>query len=467
MTVAIGQSQRTGRDNEMSIPNIEGLREPSNFRPVKIAEVELTDGLGQLYRQLEDSVEYRTVVALVRLHSQPLGLVAFDVEVDDPELDWPCAVTEVLGADLESHLVGDEIPGRSLVDGQELWNGWVDELPTCLSARRTALVAGPMVTVVVATRERPELLRRCLDSLLRVQYPEFEVVVVDNDPESDQGRTVVAGFEDAARRVRYVREDRRGLAAAHNRGLEVAEGEIVAFTDDDVLVDRHWLAELVTPFVPTGNVAGATGLILPAELETRAQLLLESHGRYGKGYQARLFDLDRNRPDDRLFPFTAGTLGSGANMAFETEFLRSVGGFDAALGAGTIARGGDDLAALFRVMTSGRALAYRPGAIVWHHHRRDMGSVRKQAFNYALGLGAFLTSAVVNDPKAAVGLLRRLPAGLSLMRNREMDRRETNWPASMESLEHRGLLVGPLAYAASRARKAVGPGMRPRTAING
>ena len=311
-----------------------------------------------------------------------------------------------------------------------------------------------MATVVVATRERPMLLERCVHSLLRMQYPDFEIIVVDNTPETDRTYRVVAGFATASHPVRYVREDRRGLAAAHNAALAAAVGEIIAITDDDVVVDRHWLAELVAPFVVDAGVAAATGLILPAELETQAQLLLEAHGRYIKGYEPRLFDLDRHCPPDPLFPFTAGTMGAGANMAFAADFLRRIGGFDAALGTGTVARGGDDLAALFRVVMSGRTLAYRPGAIVWHHHRRDGGSVEKQTYDYAVGLGAYLTSAVVHHPKAVAGLLRRLPAGLSLQRTRDVNRRSEHWPHRLERLAHRGLLAGPFAYAASRARVA-------------
>jgi GT2 family glycosyltransferase len=433
---------------------LDSLLDIGNFRPVKVAEVELTHGLRRLHGQAADWSEYRLVLVVVELHSQPLGLTVLDPGVEDPEHQWTAELTKTLGGALESHLLEDSSERTSRTTIPDLWNGWADERPPCLAARRAAIEAAPPVTVVVATRERPELLVRCLHSLLRMEYPDFEVIVVDNAPETDRTYKAVTGFETPTNRVHYVRADRRGLGAAHNQALEEARGDIIAFTDDDVVVDRHWLAELVSPFVADKKVAGATGLILPAELETEAQVLLEAHGRYIKGYEPRLFDLNGNRPADPLFPFTAGTLGAGANMAFEADFLRRIGGFDAALGTGTIARGGDDLAALFQLVMSGRTLAYRPGAIVWHHHRRDVASVRRQTHDYAVGFGAYLTSAVVHNPKAVAGLLRRLPAGLSLLRTRDVNRRAEHWPSSLERLAHRGLLVGPLAYAASRARGA-------------
>ena len=77
-------------------------------------------------------------------------------------------------------------------------------------------------------------------------------------------------------------------------------------------------------------------------------------------------------------------------MAFRTDWLRTNGGFDPATGAGTPARGGDDLDAFLRVVLDGRTLVYEPAAIVRHYHRRDYASLRRQAYGYGVGLGAYL-----------------------------------------------------------------------------
>lgn len=190
----------------------------------------------------------------------------------------------------------------------------------------------PRVSVIVATRERPELLTACLHTLLWQTYPDIELIVVDNAPTTARTASVVRGG--CAGLVRYVREPRPGLAVAHNRGIAAATGELLAFTDDDVLADPGWVASLVAGFARADRPACVTGLILPAELRTPAQLMLHHHGGYAKGFEPVVYGADAP-PDDPLFPFTAGRFGSGANMAFRADVLRDMGGFDPATGVGT------------------------------------------------------------------------------------------------------------------------------------
>jgi GT2 family glycosyltransferase len=279
------------------------------------------------------------------------------------------------------------------------------------------------------------------------------VIVVDNDPVTDNTAKLVS--QRAKPGVRYVREELRGLAAAHNCGLTLAEGEIVAFTDDDVIVDRHWLTEIARAFEIDANVACVTGLIMAAELQTHAQVLLESHGGFGKGFEQRVVDLGNHRPANPLFPFTTGQLGSGANMSFRRDKLRELGGFDPAIGAGTVARGGDDLAAFFTVIASGLSLVYQPSALVWHRHRQDFGSLRRQAYGYGVGLGAYLTSALAHHPAFGGQALRRAPAGLAYAFGAKSPRyahiRDV-WPRELSRLEWYGLASGPFAYGLSRWR---------------
>ena len=425
---------------------------PDFFRPIAVTEVELQSGLQSIdcscLRPISSSV-----LTLVRLHTQPIGLVRLDIDGPNRPVRWARAVRGALGPEIDAHARSDH---RPMPPTRSLWAGWTDPDPPCLAARATVLADAPPVTVVIATRERPDQLAVCLASLLRVEYPNFDVLVVDNDSESDETERLV---KEVARQsqVRYLSERRRGLGASHNRALAEATGNIVAFTDDDVIVDPHWLSELVTPFVTGPQVMGTTGLILPAELETAAQFMLELHGRFAKGFVPTRFDLHGSRSMDPLFPFTAGRLGSGANMAFDTSYLRSIGGFDPALGTGSPARGGDDLAALFRLVADGHTLAYQPGALVWHHHRRDLPAVRRQAFGYGVGQGAFLTSAILHQPRTALWLLPRLPAGVGRAwrgappaTDDSGSQGPTGVPSELARLQRRGLLLGPFAYMASR-----------------
>jgi glycosyltransferase involved in cell wall biosynthesis len=176
------------------------------------------------------------------------------------------------------------------------------------------------VSVVVATCDRPDELATCLRSLLAQSRAASRIVVVDDAPEGEETRSVVAR---AAREgaVRYVEGAGQGLAAAHNRGLEHVDTPLVAFTDDDVVADRRWLEQVVAAFTETPGEGCVTGRIVPYELATRAQELLDGYAGYDKGAERRVYDLGDGRPDDPLFPFAAGKLGSGANMSFTRAAL--------------------------------------------------------------------------------------------------------------------------------------------------
>ncbi|MET7691762.1 glycosyltransferase [Streptomyces sp. NPDC005483] len=380
----------------------------------------------------------RQVRALVRLDGLPLGMVSA-ANTSGPEGLWR-AVSGVAHRELAG-----EIARRRAVDRTGTSDGGTDG-----AERGHVLHKSPFISVVVATRNRPEQLRHCLRSLLRSEYPEFEIVVVDNAPADGATEALVRGAFTG--QVRYVREPVAGLARAHNLGLARARGSVVAFTDDDTLVDPGWLSALAETFAHDTRIGCVTGLIVPAELETPAQAVLERQGGFAKGYVPRTWSLV-DPPADPLFPFTAGRFGSGANMAFRTDVLRSLGGFDPATGAGTPGRGGDDLLAFFEVLTAGHMLAYQPSAIVWHCHRRTWDAVAGQVFGYGAGLGAYLTGALLKNPRRLPALLRRLPRGIRYLMTRSRDRSaepEADWSRRLALLEMRGIVYGAFGYLRGR-----------------
>ncbi len=307
-------------------------------------------------------------------------------------------------------------------------------------------------TVVVATRDRPDELRSCLDSLLAQTVAPARIVVVDDNPGGERTPAVVA---DCAARgpVRYVAGARRGLAAAHNAGLSHADTPHVAFTDDDVVADPAWLERILEAFACARGVGCVTGRIEPFELATPAQELLEAYARFDKGPARRIFDLEDHRLPGPLFPFAAGEFGSGANMAFTRAALLEMGGFDPALGAGTRAKGGDDLAAFFEVLQRGHRLVYEPEAVVAHRHARDLAALERQVYGYGAGLTAYLTRSLVARPRLALAALRGLPAagrhvlGPGSAKNAALP---PDYPRALRRRERLGMLVGPLAYLVSR-----------------
>ncbi|MFD3332252.1 glycosyltransferase [Streptomyces sp. NPDC058700] len=401
------------------------------------------------------------VYALVRVEGRPaatvLGAVA---DGEDP--------AEVLAALARARLA----EARPPTDAEHLAAARPLARPDLRESNRKGQPA-PRTSVVVATRERPEQLARALDSLLAQDHPDFEVVVVDNAPRTTDTYDLVSRAY--ADRVRYVREDTPGLAVAHNTGVAAADGEVLAFTDDDVIADPHWLTALTEPFADDPGLGCVTGLILPARLATPAQVLLESHGGFAKGFAPRLYDPARPPADEPLFPFTAGSFGSGANMAFRAAALRKAGGFDPATGTGTPAKGGDDLYAFVAVLSAGFRLRYTAEALVWHHHRDTWQDLRNQAYGYGAGLTAYLTATLVRRPALLPALLARLPRGLARARTMTAQRGETPpdggvpgehgthhhpWPRSLSRLERRGMLYGPIGYA--KARVTARRGRNPR-----
>ncbi|WP_374227537.1 glycosyltransferase family 2 protein [Streptomyces sp. AC627_RSS907] len=432
---------------------------------MQVAELDLDAGARGL-RPAPGSppVTYGAVFVLVRRGGRPVGTLLGQV----PEGADPAEV--LTGPAKELPEVAPHEPVRGAAAGAlgrtagDADDGAVGE------AAGEAVAGVPPASVVVATRERAGLLARALDSLLSQDHPDYEIVVVDNAPVTRETRDLVE--RKYGERVRYVCEPLPGLAVAHNRGLAAVRREVVAFTDDDVVADPHWLTELTAPFTADPRLGCATGLILPARLRTPAQVLLESHGGFAKGFTPRTYDPRHPPADEPLFPFTAGRFGSGANMAFRTTALRAVGGFDPATGAGTRARGGDDLYGFVRVLAQGHRLRYTPSALVWHHHRETWRDLETQAYGYGAGLTAYLTAILVNRPALLPAFLARVPGGLAHARGltavREAggggapgahDERTHPWPRRLSRLQRRGMVYGPVGYL--RARYAL------RTALRG
>jgi GT2 family glycosyltransferase len=289
--------------------------------------------------------------------------------------------------------------------------------------------------------------------LLSLAYPRYEIIVVDSAPGTTATAELIQSLAADHSNVRYVREDCAGLAIAHNRGLLEVTAPFVAFTDDDVRVDPHWLTEIVRGFRVSDRVACVTGLILPSELETQAQAWFEQFGGFTRGFTLRVFD--RSNQSGPLYPYTTGRFGSGASMAFRTAMLCRLGGFDSALGAGTLALGGDDLAAFFQIVMAGYQLVYQPAALLYHYHRRDYARLRRQIYGYGVGLTAYLMKALLDKPGRFFDFAIRIPAGLAYAlspSSSKNQKRQADYPADLTRLERRGMLYGPLAYLRSRWR---------------
>jgi GT2 family glycosyltransferase len=330
------------------------------------------------------------------------------------------------------------------------------------SSRRVDQMEPPMVSVIVPTARRPERIETCLASLRQLRYPDFEVIVVDNAPDQRATRTVVEALARADTRVRYVAEPRPGSSVARNRGAREAGGEILAFTDDDVVVDEEWLTWMVEPFLADPHVGVVTGLVLPARFDTPDQRWFEEVSGFGKGFEPRVFDRREHRADERLlYPYWGAVFGSGNSMAFRPAVLARIGGFDPALGVGSLARAGADIESFSHAILTGSRLAYEPRAVCWHEHRADGLAVERQMFNYSIGLTAILTKWLIRDPAMLKGLARRVAEFLAASRGAHdgsaLPHELRRWKGQLlmsrrrQALAHQlgGYLLGPCLYLRS------------------
>lgn len=255
------------------------------------------------------------------------------------------------------------------------------------------------VTVVICTRDRTDNLRRCLEAVRQLDYPDFEVLVVDNAPQTDETEKLVRTMPG----VRYVREDRPGLDWARNRGIAEAGAPLVAFTDDDTRVDRHWLTALNEAFAQP-EVMAVTGLVTPMSLDTPARQYFELvYGGMGKGFAPRWW---RRAQIGDVGLLWASGCGVGANMAFRRSIFARIGGFDPALDVGTVTRGGGDIEMFHRLLAAGHMLVYQPGAIIWHEHRADFAALTRQLEDNGSGFVAYLLACARNRTVGRVAIVK-------------------------------------------------------------
>ena len=323
--------------------------------------------------------------------------------------------------------------------------------------------AWPKVVVAIPTVfGRLEMLRLAVASLGRLDYPDFDIVLVDNrpSPKEEEYAYVRAGTD---HHVHILHESERGISAARNRSLRDCDVPFIAFTDDDVQVDEGWLRAIIRPFLVDPNVACVSGLVIPSELASAEQSQFEHFfGGLHRSFDPVLHSGNRPSDSDPLFPYAAGRFGAGNNMAFRVSTLKGLGGFDTSLGTGTLARGGEDLAAFIKILLGGDAIAIEPSAVVHHSHRATTDAFRYQVFSYGVGLAAMYTALMMEDRRHRRDILARLPRALRLFVGSgngtvKQGPSDASVPTSLRFRQAAGILVGPVLYLRSRRQHPQGP----------
>jgi O-antigen biosynthesis protein len=213
----------------------------------------------------------------------------------------------------------------------------------------------PRVSVVVCSYNGGPTLDQCLRSLMALDYPDFEVLLID-DGSSDDTKEIAARFP----KVRAIHQSNQGLSVARNVGLALATGEIVAYTDSDCFADPDWLTHLVAQ-LETCNAAGVGGPNLAPEDGAVAAYVAACPGQ-------PMHVLESNQVAEHV---------PGCNMAYRREALQAINGFDP-----QFRKAGDDVDLCWRLQQAGYWITFAPGAFVWHHRRQTPRAYFRQQAGY-------------------------------------------------------------------------------------
>jgi len=213
----------------------------------------------------------------------------------------------------------------------------------------------PRVSVVVCTYNGARTIRDCLDGLSRLDYPDYEVIVVD-DGSSDATGVIARQYD-----CRLIQTENRGLANARNTGLAAATGEIIAYLDDDAYPDPDWLKYLAATFLRTGYAGVGGPNIAPPGDGPIAECVARAPG-------GPVHVLVTDREAEHI---------PGCNMAFRKSCLEAIGGFDP-----QFRTAGDDVDVCWRLQERGWTLGFHPAAMVWHHRRNSLRTYWRQQIGY-------------------------------------------------------------------------------------
>jgi GT2 family glycosyltransferase len=218
------------------------------------------------------------------------------------------------------------------------------------------LPKAPFVSVIVCSYNGGPTLASCLDSLGKLNYPQYEVLLVD-DGSTDDTSYIAAQFP----WVRYIHQSNQGLSHARNTGAAAAKGEVFAYTDSDCMVDPDWLYYLIGTLV-SGDYAGVGGpnVTPPAKNWIQACVAAAPGG-----------------PSHVLLTDVVAEHIPGCNMAFYRWAFEGVGGFDT-----EYRKAGDDVDFCWRIQQAGWVISFSPTAIVWHHRRFTLRAFFRQQDGY-------------------------------------------------------------------------------------
>jgi Glycosyltransferases, probably involved in cell wall biogenesis len=231
------------------------------------------------------------------------------------------------------------------------------------------------VSILICTRDRPEMLETCLRSVLEGTVAAAEVIVVDQS-QDEATRLSVCRYQGGKVPVRYLRGKGVGVSRAKNQGIADCTSDIIAFTDDDCLVDPGWIAALIEPLL-AGRASASVGRTVSGPAEGDGE---ETFSVYAPD-SAMVFG-------PRTHPWR---VGGGGNFAILRQVLGMTGPFDERFGPGAPLKSAEDMDLVHRLLRGGRRIVYVPEAVVRHRSWRDRDGSRRLSRSYGIGAGGYFT----------------------------------------------------------------------------
>jgi glycosyltransferase involved in cell wall biosynthesis len=230
----------------------------------------------------------------------------------------------------------------------------------------------PPISVLICTRNRPDDIVQVMPHIMSQDYPDYEVVIIDQSSDNSSEDRVKAAYGHDPR-LRYIRPGTVGLSIARNQAMAEARHELCACTDDDVEVPTNWLTKIAATFAahPDTDV-----LYCPVHIPK------DGIGKQGEYYACLYFTEDRLLNKGEIF-------GMGANMALRKSFFYKVGQFDAMLGAGAPLPGSDEHDWLYRAHLAGGVIRLNAKNPIDHRAMRTYEQWLRVNYLVAYGDAAF------------------------------------------------------------------------------
>ncbi len=238
-------------------------------------------------------------------------------------------------------------------------------------------------SIVVATKDRSLHITHFLSSLKKagiLQRKDTEVIIIDNNSSDNSTQTICSRYK-----VLYALEKQIGKSYALNKGIFLACGKYIVFTDDDAEIrDKHWLDLLYLPFKNNSRLGYVSGNVIAKSQETYAQRVWERKGGLSKGKSAKYFDSSYLQHFDFL-PWPLTKICAGANCMIPKQLLKDCGYMNTLFGPGAMIPHGESLLIGYEIIKRGYELYYEPRAKVYHSHPKKVSTLMHKLFIYGLG----------------------------------------------------------------------------------